>query len=71
MYVCICNAVTEKQVIKAVDNGCRSLRHLRNELGIAASCGRCAGCARDVLDKAVAACNTPDFPAGNFALAGI
>ncbi|HAF54943.1 MAG TPA: bacterioferritin [Thauera sp.] len=49
MYVCVCSAVTEKQIMKAVDDGIRTLRELRHTLGVAAECGRCARCARDCL----------------------
>jgi bacterioferritin-associated ferredoxin len=70
MYVCVCNAVTDRQIVKAVDAGCRTMKELRSELGVAACCGRCAGCARSVLNQAVEARNEPIFPAGAFALAG-
>lgn len=49
MYVCVCNAVTEKQIYKAIDDGIRTLRELRQLLGVTAECGRCARCARDCL----------------------
>lgn len=49
MYVCVCNAVTEKQIHKAIDDGLRTLRELRQVLGVTAECGRCARCARDCL----------------------
>ncbi|SFZ78687.1 bacterioferritin-associated ferredoxin [Chitinimonas taiwanensis DSM 18899] len=49
MYVCICNAVTDKQIRRAVHNGCDSMRELRMELGVAACCGKCAPDARALL----------------------
>ena len=49
MYVCVCNAVTESQIHKAIDDGIRTLRELRQTLGVTAECGRCARCARDCL----------------------
>ncbi len=42
MYVCVCNAVTESQVLRAVEEGVRNLRGLQAHLGIALECGRCA-----------------------------
>jgi bacterioferritin-associated ferredoxin len=54
MYVCVCKAVTDGQIRKAVDQGCCSMRELRNELGVATQCGRCAVSAREVLDEALA-----------------
>lgn len=49
MLVCNCIGVTEKQVKAAINDGCSSLRDLRNELGVASSCGCCAQEARDLL----------------------
>ena len=42
MYVCVCNAVTERQVLAQVAEGARSLPELSATLGIATCCGRCA-----------------------------
>ncbi|MBK6636503.1 MAG: (2Fe-2S)-binding protein [Rhodocyclaceae bacterium] len=54
MYVCICNAVREADIHAAVaGGGCRKVRDLRTQLGVAAECGRCAGCAREVLHQAL------------------
>ena len=49
MYVCICNAVTDSQILAAVDAGHGSLKALRQHLGVAAECGRCARCAVDLV----------------------
>ncbi|MCF8151384.1 MAG: (2Fe-2S)-binding protein [Burkholderiaceae bacterium] len=46
MFVCVCNAVTEKDIGSAVSGGCRSLRELREQPGVGACCGRCSDCAR-------------------------
>ena len=50
MYVCICNAVTDKQIRKAAREGCTSLRELSCQTGCATSCGKCARIAREILD---------------------
>lgn len=55
MYVCICNAVTEREIGSAVAEGCRSLRELREQLGVGACCGRCCDCARGVLQDTLQA----------------
>ena len=52
MYVCVCNAVTDKQIKKAAANGACSLEDLQDELRVATCCGRCADCAREVLNEA-------------------
>ncbi|MDA8255512.1 MAG: (2Fe-2S)-binding protein [Betaproteobacteria bacterium] len=62
MYVCICNAVTESDIGSAVAEGCCSLRQLSEQLGVGACCGRCKGCARDVLKNSLHA-HTPLRPA--------
>jgi len=49
MYICVCNAVTERDIDGAVAGGCCTLRELREQLGVGVGCGRCARCARDVL----------------------
>ena len=54
MYVCICNAVTERHIVAAVREGSKTLRHLRRDLGVTAECGRCARYAQDCLHSALA-----------------
>ena len=49
MYVCVCNAVTESQVLRAVEEGVRNLRGLQARLGVALECGRCASYAHGLL----------------------
>ena len=53
MYVCVCNAVTESHIGAAVAEGCRSMRELRERLGVGTCCGRCASCARRVMHEAI------------------
>ncbi len=59
MYVCVCNAVTERHITEAVREGSTTLRDLRQNLGVAAECGRCATCARDCLRAALATTRAP------------
>jgi bacterioferritin-associated ferredoxin len=49
MYVCVCKAVTERQVKQAAKEGAGSLRDLRDRLGVTEECGRCAKCALECL----------------------
>lgn len=51
MYVCVCNAVTERQLADAVHAGAASLHELKQRLGVAGECGRCAQCALDCLRR--------------------
>lgn len=54
MYVCVCKAVTERQIAKAAAEGVTRMRELRSQLGITTECNRCARCAHDCLRSAVA-----------------
>ena len=58
MYVCICNAVTDCQIREAYCDGACNLRALREKLGVAGCCGRCAPCAKDVLKQ----CRQQEMP---------
>ena len=49
MYVCICNAVTEEQVRRAIAGGARSLDDLREALGLGDQCGKCLEYVRPYL----------------------
>jgi bacterioferritin-associated ferredoxin len=49
LYICICNAVTEKAVRECARNGVCSLDELAAELGVGAGCGRCRDCASELL----------------------
>ena len=49
MYLCICNAITERQVRECVSEGARTVDELTSALGIGAGCGRCRECAAEVL----------------------
>lgn len=59
MYVCVCNAVTERQIHQAAAQGARQLRDLRHSLGVTAECGRCARCAHDCLQAALGTGSRP------------
>jgi bacterioferritin-associated ferredoxin len=52
MYVCICNAITEREVRECARRGARSLEELTFHLGVAAGCGRCVECACQLLKEA-------------------
>ena len=51
MYVCICKAVTDKQIRRAATNGVDNLYELREKLGVGAGCGSCADMAVSILDE--------------------
>ncbi len=49
MYICVCNAITERQVRACVDGGAATLSDLQFELGVATCCGCCAAMASEYL----------------------
>ena len=51
MYVCLCEGVTDGQIRTAVGVGVSSMRQLREQLGVASQCGRCACHAKQLLDE--------------------
>ncbi|HJU71985.1 MAG TPA: (2Fe-2S)-binding protein [Paucimonas sp.] len=55
MIVCVCNNVSDRQIRQAVDAGMTSMAELRNNLGVAACCGKCNSCARQVLRECLEA----------------
>lgn len=49
MYVCVCKAITDKQILRAIDEGADNLMKLKTCLGLATQCGRCSKTARAML----------------------
>ena len=49
MYVCICNKVTDSQIKSAIRNGACTIGCLRQCLGVASQCGKCARLAKQML----------------------
>lgn len=41
MYVCICNAITDGQVARALGSGCRSVADVFKRVGERPNCGKC------------------------------
>lgn len=52
MYVCICNAVTDRQIREAAQRGITSLSELRDACGASGKCGCCAQHAEAILQEA-------------------
>ncbi|MFO7541199.1 MAG: (2Fe-2S)-binding protein [Thiobacillus sp.] len=57
MYICLCKNVTDHEIRRMVHHhGVTTMRQLRDELGVSTQCGRCAHCAKDVLQASLAEC---------------
>jgi bacterioferritin-associated ferredoxin len=53
MYICICNAVTDRDIRQAVANGACSLECLQERLAVSTCCGQCAEHASECLESAL------------------
>jgi bacterioferritin-associated ferredoxin len=56
MYICICKAVTDREIRGAVSLGSVTLQDLRRDLGIASCCGKCAPDARRIIGECTREC---------------
>lgn len=49
MYVCVCRAVTDKDIIKAMAEGATTVRELKDKLKVTESCGSCLETVRELV----------------------
>jgi bacterioferritin-associated ferredoxin len=54
MYICLCNAITDRDIVKAAEQGLRSSDDLAHQLGVGLGCGRCTSCAKSLLSETLA-----------------
>jgi len=53
MYVCLCKAVTDRQIRESIAGGAASFADIRRELGVATQCGKCSQMARTIIETSV------------------
>jgi bacterioferritin-associated ferredoxin len=51
MYVCVCHAVSDRQIREVVDQGARSLFEVQCQLPVGSCCGRCTDTASKVVSE--------------------
>ena len=51
MYVCVCNAVTDRQIAQALRSGARDLNEVSQQLGLGTGCGTCLSYAQELIDS--------------------
>lgn len=51
MYVCICNSVTDRDILKAIDEGVSTVEGLGEALDVGTCCGRCTSCAEGLIQS--------------------
>lgn len=54
MIVCVCNRVSDREIARHVRSG-MSFDDIQLELGVATQCGRCEGCARQLVEQCAVA----------------
>jgi len=59
MYICICHAVNNSAIRKAVMDGVNSFRDLSARTGCGTQCGSCIKLAREVMDQALIEAGSP------------
>jgi len=53
MYVCVCNAVTDSDIRKAVDSGVHNMKQLKRTTRCGDTCGKCEEMAVGILQLAL------------------
>ena len=53
MIICVCNGISDKEIQKAVKDGCDDFVDLMEILGVADECGTCFDDAYRVFEKAL------------------
>ncbi len=59
MYVCICHAVTDREIRAAVARGATRLEDLTVALGVGAGCGCCRATASALIEEHLAQIEEP------------
>lgn len=49
MYVCICHAITDGDVLQAKDQGSSTQREVFDHFGVKPRCGRCLKCLKGIM----------------------
>ncbi len=57
MYVCVCKAVTENQIKRAICEGADSRRELFKCTGVGGDCGKCKAQVKELLNSHKHNCN--------------
>jgi bacterioferritin-associated ferredoxin len=52
MIVCVCHRVSDRDITRAVHEGCDTFEALQDELRCGTNCGRCLDSAQEAFDDA-------------------
>jgi bacterioferritin-associated ferredoxin len=56
MIICVCKAVSDRQIKAAVKEGATCMRDLTRDLGVGTCCGKCIPEARSTLSASLQSC---------------
>ena len=60
MIVCVCRRISDREIARHAHAG-MGFDEIQFELGVATQCGRCEGCARDVVAQCSGTCPTANI----------
>ena len=55
MFICVCKAVSDKRIRRAVAEGATTVRDLSRSTGLGTCCGKCVPAARELLEDTLEA----------------
>jgi len=55
MYICVCNAVTESELQRAIADGAETIKDLREKLLVTGCCGSCMNSVKQILEQTLPA----------------
>lgn len=55
MFVCVCHAISDRQIRDVIDRGAASLDEVRAHLPVASCCGCCEETARELIHEQIEA----------------
>jgi bacterioferritin-associated ferredoxin len=50
MYVCICNGVTDQQILAVAEAGCETVSEMTMRTGAGANCGSCLSLVAEMIE---------------------
>jgi bacterioferritin-associated ferredoxin len=54
MFVCVCHAVTDRDIHQAVDEGIQHIDQLEDRCGVGSGCGSCRTMAQELIESRLA-----------------
>ncbi len=54
MLVCICQGISDRDIVNAMQDGAVGYQELRRTLGLGSCCGQCASYAKELVSETIA-----------------